>query len=275
MKKNFPLMRKLLIKNKELGRSSGKNIRNVAATDMNGHDPKTSSHNSNPVPAKSPSPTDDDPWLISDIKFLERSVVKNISKFKSKVTGIIIASVPSESSPPSLTNEDKKFISDEAKAMMERIKTSSASLEQDLELINKKLSMFPWLIGSENFRVSALRKLRLLGEEEENVDIFVRECKARLGEREILNSPGVRILSMDGGGMRGVATLLMLEELEKITGVKTHQMFDLIVGTSTGALIASIVGISCVEAKEGLEQYMKMGRKVFGRSLVGGVGGLI
>merc|ERR1711936_1324269 len=99
---------------------------------------------------------------------------------------------------------------------MERIKTNSASLKKNLELINKELSMFPWLIRSEKFRVAALRKLRLLGEEEEeDVDILVRECKARLGEREILNSPGVRILSLDGGGMRGVATLLMLEELEK------------------------------------------------------------
>jgi len=67
----------------------------------------------------------------------------------------------------------------------------------------------------------------------------------------------------------------MLEELEKITGVKTHKMFDLMVGTSTGALIASLLGISCMEAKEALELYMEMGRKVFGRSLVGGVGGLI
>ena len=63
--------------------------------------------------------------------------------------------------------------------------------------------------------------------------ILVRECKARLGERETLTSPGVRVLSLDGGRMRGVVTMLMLEELEEMTGAKTHQMFDLIVGTST------------------------------------------
>ena len=75
--------------------------------------------------------------------------------------------------------------------------------------------------------------------------------------------------------MRGVATLLMLEELEKITGTKTHQMFDLIVGTSTGAIIASLIGINCMGAREGLELYMQMGRTIFNRSLVEGVGGLI
>ena len=52
-------------------------------------------------------------------------------------------------------------------------------------------------------------------------------------------------------------TLLMLEELEKMTGAKTHQMFDLIVGTSAGAMIltASMMGISCMGVSEGLELY--------------------
>ena len=58
-------------------------------------------------------------------------------------------------------------------------------------------------------------------------------------------------------GMRGVVTLLMLEELEKMSGAKTHQMFDMVVGTSTGALIASM-GV-----REGLEVYREMGRKIF------------
>ena len=33
--------------------------------------------------------------------------------------------------------------------------------------------------------------------------ILVRECKARLGERETPTGPGVRKLSLHGGGMRG------------------------------------------------------------------------
>jgi hypothetical protein len=40
--------------------------------------------------------------------------------------------------------------------------------------------------------------------------------------------------------------MLMLEELENMTGAKTHQMFDLKVGTSTGAVVASMMGISCM-----------------------------
>ena len=64
-------------------------------------------------------------------------------------------------------------------------------------------------------------------EKKEDVGILVRECQARLKEREILTSPGVRVLRLDGGGMRGKAALLMLE-LEFRTGVKTtkHCMLE-------------------------------------------------
>lgn len=103
--------------------------------------------------------------------------------------------------------------------------------------------------------------------------ILVRECMARLGEREILNSLGVRVLSLDGVGMRGVVTLLILDELEKMTGAKTYQ----IVGTSTGAVKANMMGISSIGAREGLEVYMEIEGKIFKRSVVlvqqHGVGG--
>ncbi|SFF15088.1 patatin-like phospholipase family protein [Spirosoma endophyticum] len=47
-----------------------------------------------------------------------------------------------------------------------------------------------------------------------------------------------RILSIDGGGARGVIPLAILSELEAQTGVRTADRFDLIAGTSTGGLIA-------------------------------------
>lgn len=46
-----------------------------------------------------------------------------------------------------------------------------------------------------------------------------------------------KILSIDGGGLRGIVPILILIEIEKITGKKIHEIFDLIVGTSTGGII--------------------------------------
>ena len=66
--------------------------------------------------------------------------------------------------------------------------------------------------------------------------------------------------------MRGMATFLMLEKLDNMTGANTLKMFNLIVGTSIGAITASLMGISCIGAREGL--YMEIGRKIFKRYLV-------
>lgn len=51
------------------------------------------------------------------------------------------------------------------------------------------------------------------------------------------------ILSVDGGGTRGTISIAMLAELEKMTGKTCPEMFDMVAGTSTGAVIAAGIGL--------------------------------
>jgi patatin-like phospholipase/acyl hydrolase len=50
-----------------------------------------------------------------------------------------------------------------------------------------------------------------------------------------------RILSLDGGGAKGIYTLGVLKEIEGMIGGPVHERFDLVFGTSTGAIIAALV----------------------------------
>ncbi|WP_108787787.1 patatin-like phospholipase family protein [Erythrobacter sp. Alg231-14] len=57
-------------------------------------------------------------------------------------------------------------------------------------------------------------------------------------------STGVlKVLSLDGGGAKGVYTLGVLSELEAKTGKPLCELFDLIFGTSTGSIIASLIAL--------------------------------
>jgi len=79
-----------------------------------------------------------------------------------------------------------------------------------------------------------------------------------------------RILSLDGGGLRGLTQLLILRRIEELTGKRIYELFDLIVGTSTGGILAC--GLTA--AKNGkpvltidklIDLYYKDGWKIFPR----------
>lgn len=49
------------------------------------------------------------------------------------------------------------------------------------------------------------------------------------------------ICSIDGGGLRGIFPLRMLEQLEEYYGVPCFKMFDMFAGTSTGSIISALL----------------------------------
>ena len=86
------------------------------------------------------------------------------------------------------------------------------------------------------------------------------------------NSRKFRILSLDGGGVRGYLSIRLLENIEKHLNEKEGNVkplgerFDLIVGTSTGAIIAGLLAIG-KSAKEIRELYEQDIQVVFGNQV--------
>lgn len=73
-----------------------------------------------------------------------------------------------------------------------------------------------------------------------------------------------KILSIDGGGIKGVFPAAFLAELEKTFGCPTYRYFDLITGTSTGGIIALGLGLG-LPAAEITEFYKEHGPKIFSK----------
>jgi len=51
------------------------------------------------------------------------------------------------------------------------------------------------------------------------------------------------ILALDGGGMRGIIAAAVLAELERATGQLCRDIFDLVAGTSTGAILTAAIAL--------------------------------
>ncbi|KAI3456431.1 hypothetical protein Pfo_013094 [Paulownia fortunei] len=125
------------------------------------------------------------------------------------------------------------------------------------------------LVTSESLRELLLR---LTAASESRVCKAAARALAILGENEILRRAikgrqvpkrGLRILTMDGGGMKGLATVKILKEIEKGTGKQIHELFDLVCGTSTGGMLAVALGIKLMSLEKCEEIYKELGKLVF------------
>ncbi|HVN47921.1 MAG TPA: patatin-like phospholipase family protein [Bacteroidota bacterium] len=72
-----------------------------------------------------------------------------------------------------------------------------------------------------------------------------------------------KILQIDGGGLKGVIPAVILENFEKVLGKQCCEVFDLITGTSTGAIIGGVLASGVTDAHAIREMYVEHGKKLF------------
>ena len=79
----------------------------------------------------------------------------------------------------------------------------------------------------------------------------------------------MKVLAIDGGGIRGLIPALVLAEIEHRTGRAIATMVDLIAGTSTGAIIAcALARPNAMSATRIAAAYERDGPRIFDRSLI-------
>ncbi|XP_029291760.1 calcium-independent phospholipase A2-gamma-like [Cottoperca gobio] len=185
-----------------------------------------------------------------------------------------------KTSPEALVN--KKFVLSRRQAEeMTRVligtlsqASSPEALTSCVEALNEHLIRYPSCKGvmwQEKTAVTLLRKRRT-SRDNQALQSALRESLALIGYVDPVNGCGIRVLSIDGGGTRGVVPLQVLQILEAETGRKIHQLFDYICGVSTGAVLAFMLGLAHFSLEECAEMYRRFGSEVFRQNpLVGTV----
>jgi hypothetical protein len=113
--------------------------------------------------------------------------------------------------------------------------------------------------------------------------LLTRSFKLEMQTATIPPSESLRILCLDGGGIKGYTTLLILKRILRtmldegsLTEIpRPCNFFDLIIGTSTGGLIAVMLGRLHMTIDECIAKYEQVGREVFGKKPPGGQFGKI
>ncbi|XP_037384990.2 calcium-independent phospholipase A2-gamma-like [Talpa occidentalis] len=112
--------------------------------------------------------------------------------------------------------------------------------------------------------------LRLRQVRDDTLQASVREILALIGYVDPVKGRGIRILSIDGGGTRGVVALQTLRKLVELTHKPVHQLFDYICGVSSGAILAFMLGLFHMSLDQCEELYRKIGSDVFTQNIIVG-----
>jgi calcium-independent phospholipase A2-gamma len=86
---------------------------------------------------------------------------------------------------------------------------------------------------------------------------------------QIPGQAGYRILCLDGGGSRGIIEIAILSRvMERFPKLEVRHLFDLIVGTSTGAIVAASIGLKKKTLPQLYDLYRNLARRVFKKNIL-------
>jgi len=164
--------------------------------------------------------------------------------------------------------------------MIESIRSFSSYTRQ--ENIRRKWVKYPFektkrlvnLLRGKNkephetaFLAAASMKTGILGEIQGTSNKLLAALGCNIFVPKSPGQKGLRILCLDGGGTRGIASIAMMKSIvDSLGGVEVCDSFDMICGTSTGAIIAFLVGLRRESNEQAKNRYDALIEKIFIKS---------
>nr|XP_018904670.1 PREDICTED: calcium-independent phospholipase A2-gamma-like isoform X1 [Bemisia tabaci] len=195
-----------------------------------------------------------------------------------------LASSPSATTVPAWVTDSKTKLMKERTVMRTKhiiTSISSAVTIQSrvkrLEDLIDHLREYPdaQIVAAESGAISLLLQLQRRMKDDVSQAIL-RESLALVGYSPPLPKKGIRILCIDGGGIRGLVVIEILKELERLSGQKVHKLFDYICGVSTGAIILSLMGPPTGKSlSEISDLYKEMSIQLFKQNSLRGMSNLV
>ncbi|XP_023288722.1 calcium-independent phospholipase A2-gamma isoform X2 [Orussus abietinus] len=201
--------------------------------------------------------------LIPKLNIKSKATLSSTPKWKSNIHSTI----------------SKHSIASRTRHVLNSIKTaeSNASKWRRIEDLLLHIEQYPEARhhAIKEGAISILLRIRQTTKEEQ-IKGSIREALTILGHVDPLPGQGIRILSIDGGGVRGVLVVEMLKKIETLTGKRIYECFDYICGVSTGAILSAILGGDKRKTLDELsELYKEIGTKIFTQSPIRGTSSLV
>ncbi|UXI21433.1 hypothetical protein NH340_JMT07376 [Sarcoptes scabiei] len=102
-----------------------------------------------------------------------------------------------------------------------------------------------------------------------------RQILSMFGHADQPKGRGIRVLSIDGGGTKGLTSIEILRQIEQQHGKPIHEIFDLICGVSTGAIIAMLLGALRISIDECESYYRQVSSYLFKTDILRGTSRLL
>ncbi|CCD74151.1 PNPLA domain-containing protein [Caenorhabditis elegans] len=199
-----------------------------------------------------------------------KTIVGDTVKVESK-TQIIQKSNENRVSRSEVTAKTRALVK---KILISETSTSRLTRIRDL---SEHIMQFPptrMIAAQEQKLIAELLEMVIYGSND-NLKEEARQCLTLIGVHPSPKGKGVHVLSIDGGGTRGMMGLEVLEKIEKLSGKKICELFDMICGVSTGSIIAALLTAKGYSVKECREVYMDVSKRLFSQGKFQGSMGLI